>query len=133
MISVGYVCNKAILYFWCLGLLQIHRMIRPTHQFSFEKGVDYGKYGFERLVYVLSEKIGISELHIAYIFSAVFVAGMVGFLIVNRPGKADITGEVTIEKEKKELYYLRLAFSLFVGILPMLGLVEYVLPVNWGA
>lgn len=133
LISIGYVINKAILYYWCFGLLQIHRMIMPTHQFSFEDGVDYGKYGLERLVYMLSEKIGISEIHIAYIFSALFVTAMVMFLVVNRPKKDVMAGEVVIEKEEKQWYYLRLVFSVFVGILPMIGLVEYMLPVNWGA
>lgn len=133
LISVGFVINKAILYYWCFGLLQIQRMISPTHQFSFEEGVDYGKYGLERVIYMLSEKSGISEIHIAYIFSALFVAAIISFLVVNRPKKNALPGDIVIERTYFQWYYLRLAFSVFTGILPMIGLVEYVLPVNWGA
>lgn len=133
LISVGYVCNKAIMYYWCFGLLQIDRMIRPTYQFSFKDEIDYGKYGFERLVYCLSAKIRISEEHIAQVFGAMFVASMILFLVVNCPRKKSDSTEILIEKEQKEIFYLRLAFSVFVGLLPMIGLVEYALPVNWGA
>ena len=134
LISVGYVMNKAILYYWCFGMGQVERMVGPNYVFSYDRETtSVSKYGLERLVFLLSEQIGISEMNIAHMFSALFVVSVVIFLGYNRPLKAETSSEALGETEGfRKAMGLRFLFSLFVAILPMIGLLLYVSPVYWG-
>lgn len=134
LMSVGFVMNKAILYYWCFGMSQIERMVNPNYQFSYDpETTNIGKYGIERIFYKLSQKIEIDEVNMAHMFSVLFVVAFVAFLYCNRPEKNE---ESSIELGDTENFRLRMmwrfAFSLFVGILPMIGLLMYVSPFYWG-
>ena len=126
--------NKAILYYWCFGMSQIERMVNPNYQFSYDpETTNIGKYGIERIFYKLSQKIEIDEVNMAHMFSVLFVVAFVAFLYCNRPEKNE---ESSIELGDTENFRLRMmwrfAFSLFVGILPLIGLLMYVSPFYWG-
>lgn len=134
LMSVGYVMNKAILYSWCFGMAQIERMAGPNYQFSYDPETTHiGKYGLERLVYKLSQKVGIGEANIAHTFSALFVVSTIIFLYLNWPSKIEekecLIGDVEGVRKGMNLRFL---FSLFVGLLPMIGLLVYITPFYWG-
>lgn len=133
IISVGYVFNKAILYYWCFGMAQIERMVGPNYRFSYDpEEINIGKYGLESIIAKLSEKVGISETNIAHTFSALYVAGIVYFLYYNWPKRVSDEGEFLgdIQGYHKALI-MRFAFAIFVGIMPMIGLILYLTPYNW--
>lgn len=134
LMSVGFVLNKAILYPWGFGMGQIERMVGPNYVFSYDRETtNIGKYGFERLIFVLSEKIGISEQNIAHMFSALFVAAVVLFLYYNLPSRIEESEQYISETEGfRKAMGLRFLFSLFVAIMPMIGLLMYVSPYYWG-
>lgn len=133
LISIGYVINKAILYPWCFSMAQIERMAGPNYVFGYDReNTNISRYGLEGLVNKLSGKIGISENNIAHMFSALFVVAIAMFLYLNWPKK--------IEEEKnyigeidgfRKMMMIRFLFSLFVAILPMIGLLMYISPYSW--
>jgi len=133
LISAGYVFNKAILYSWCFSLAQIERMFGPNFRFNYDsEEINLGAYGLESIVSKLSEKIGIAENNIAHIFSALFIAGIVLFLYFNYPEKIT-DGEVSIgetEGIRKSMLW-RFLFTIFVGCLPIIGLLLYLSPYSW--
>lgn len=134
LISIGYVINKAILYPWCFGMGQIERMVGPNYVFGYDRETSNpGGYGLERLVFKLSEKIGIEETNIAQMFSALFVVAIVMFFYYNWPSKV-VESEQCIGETQgfRKGMVLRFLFALFVAILPMIGLLEYVSPFYWG-
>lgn len=134
LISIGYVINKAILYPWCFGMGQIERMVGPNYVFGYDRETSNpGGYGLERLVFKLSEKIGIEETNIAQMFSALFVVAIVMFFCYNWPSKVAESEQCIGETQGfRKGMALRFLFALFVAILPMIGLLEYVSPFYWG-
>ena len=134
LISVGYVINKAILYPWCFSMAQIERMVGPNYVFGYDReNTNISRYGLEGLVYKLSEKIGISENNIAHMFSALFVVASAMFLYLNWPTRMEKEEDYIGEKEGfRKAMLLRFLFSLFVAVLPIIGLLMYISPYNWG-
>lgn len=135
LISVGYVMNKAILYPWGFSMSQIERMIGPQYVFSYDKeNTNVARFGVEGLVYELSQKIGISEINIAHIFSSLFVVSLVIFLLLNRPNKIEKETTSIGETEGFRVSMrTRFFFSLFVAVMPIIGLLMYASPYDWGS
>lgn len=134
LISIGYVMNKAILYPWCFSMAQIERMVGPNYVFSYDReSTNTSRLGLAGLVGELSQAIGISENNIAHIFSALFVVSVVAFFVVNRPGKVEETVYIGEAEEFRSLMRGRFLFSLFVAILPIIGLLMYASPYDWGS
>ena len=127
--SIGYVLNKAITYYWTCNLNMIENMTMPQHTFSYgEDGLMGANYGFSYYIARLSEKIGISDVNIGYIFKAAAVAGLIMFLIWNYPGRKESTagGEERINyAEWHKWLFIRFAVSCLVGMLPMIGIIVY--------
>lgn len=134
VVSVGYVLNKVILYYWCFGMSQIENMLAPNYKFSYDaETVNTAEYGLERIFFKVCEIVGISEQNIAHTFGALFVVGMIMFLYFNFPRRINKKEEDIINGwETRKIMYWRFAFSLFVGCLPIVGLLMYLMPYNWG-
>lgn len=134
LISIGYVINKAILYPWCFSMAQIERMVGPNYVFGYDReNTNISRYGLEGLVYKLSEKIGISENNIAHMFSALFIVAITIFLYLNWPKKIEEEKNYIGETDGfRNTMMLRFLFSLFVAMLPMIGLLMYISPYSWG-
>lgn len=131
--SIGYVINKAILYPWCFSMAQIERMVGPNYVFDYDReSTNTARYGIEGLVFKLSEKIGISENNIAHMFSALFVVSIVLFLYLNWPGRIEDTkGNIGEKDGFRNSMVLRFLFTLFVAVMPMIGLLMYISPYSW--
>lgn len=135
LISIGFVMNKAILYPWGFGMAQIERMVGPQYVFSYDReNTNIARFGVEGLVYELSQMIGISETNIAHVFSALFVGSVVIFLLLNRPDKIEEDSVYIGETEGFRLsMWTRFFFSLFVAVMPIIGLLMYASPYDWGS
>lgn len=135
LISIGYVMNKAILYPWCFGMAQIERMVGPNYVFSYDReNTNTSRLGVEGLVYELSQKVGISENNIAHVFSALFVVSVVFFLVLNRPDKLEEKSVYIGDTEEfRTSVWTRFLFSLFVAVMPIIGLLMYASPYDWGS
>ena len=133
VISIGYVINKAILYYWCFGMSQIENMLAPNYKFSYDpESVITARYGLERIVFKVSQKVGISEENVAHTFGAMFVAGIILFLYFNFPKRVRKEGDIASGWEVRKTMYWRFAFTLFAGCLPVIGLMMYLMPYDWG-
>lgn len=124
--SLGFVLNKAIFYKWTCNLNLIEYMTMPQHTFSYALEEGGSAYGFSHYVARLGEKIGISEDNFAFLFKAAVVVGLIMFLIWNYPGRAkeDVDFKVDFAKRRQWLL-VRFGISCLVGMLPMVGLIQY--------
>ncbi len=129
--SLGYVLNKAIVYYWSCNLNLIDGMMMPQHKFSYasdEVGGD--KYGLSNYVIKLGYKIGINEDRFAFMFKAAVVGGLVMFLVWNYPGRKE-GGEGTKISinyvQRRKWLFTRFVISCLVGMLPMIGLIQYLI------
>lgn len=123
---IGYVLNKAIIYRWTCNLNMIDNMFWPQHEFSFGStettAMDYGlSYYLGRV----SDVTSISLDNISYLFKAAAVVGLVMFLIYNRPGRKNGQEGQGNYCERRKYVYTRFAISCLIGMLPMVGLIQY--------
>lgn len=127
MFAVGYVLNRALSYYWTCNLNMIENMMMPQHNFSYGSDeVSGSDYGFIYYINKLSEKTGISTINISYVFKAAVVTGLIMFLIWNYPGRKRSEPEVNSDYKQRRIWLLvRFVISCALGMLPMLGLVEY--------
>lgn len=130
--SVGYVLNKAVTYPWTCNLNLVDNMFMPQHRFSYgNPDVDGSSYGFSSVITRVSEVIGISDTHIGYIFKAAAVTGLIMFLVYNYPGRRVLEQENTQEnvdyRKRRQWLFYRFVVSCLVGMLPLVGLVVYLL------
>lgn len=128
--SIGYVLNKAIAYYWTCNLNMIENMTAPQHTFSYALEAGGSAYGLSHYVARLGDKIGISQDNFAYMFKAAVVAGLVMFLLWNYPGRKE-GGEgakISINYvQRRKWLFTRFVISCLVGMLPMIGLIQYLI------
>lgn len=127
--ALGFVLNKAITYYWTCNLNLIENMTMPQHRFSYaSEGASGSNYGFSSCVTRLSELISISDTNISYIFKAAAVVGLIMFMIWNYPGRKEegSAGAVNYLERRKWLF-TRFVISCMVGMLPMVGLIIYLM------
>ncbi|TCL59382.1 hypothetical protein EDD76_104119 [Kineothrix alysoides] len=125
--SVGFILNKAIGYYWTCNLNLVGNMLAPRHKFSFvDDNLSANDYGLSHYISILSEKVGIWESNIMKGFGAAVVVGLIYFLVLNYPRREE-SGEVVPHDYAKRRKWLtaRFAISCLVGILPMIGVIQY--------
>ena len=125
--SVGFVLNKAIGYYWTCNLNLIGNMMAPRHRFSFaDDNLCANDYGLSYYISKLSEKVGIWESNIMKVFGAAVVVGLIYFLILNYPGRKE-SGEAVLHNyaQRRKWLLARFAVSCLVGMLPTLGVIQY--------
>lgn len=126
--TVGYVLNKAIVYKWVCNLNMIDNMFWPQHEFSFgSPEVTATDYGLSYYLGRLSDITSISLDNISYLFKATAVVGLVMLLVYNRPGKEMLEEKTVNYWEWRKCIYMRFAISCLIGMLPMVGLIQYLM------
>lgn len=130
--SIGRLLNIAIMYYWTCNMNLIENMTMPQHKFSYGGDPDAtgNAYGLSSCITAVSDLIGISEIHISYIFKAAAVAGLIFFLIWNYPDRNQdavvMDGEDIDYVQRRKWVYTRLVISCAWGIVPLVGLIVYV-------
>ncbi len=125
--SCGYILNKAYGYFWTCNMNLIDNMFRPQHHFSFSsEDADASSYGLSHYLYILFQKVGIADYNIMRLGSGMVVAGVALFVIMNYywNKEGSITADLDYAQRRKWLT-VRFILSCLVGMLPMVGLMQY--------
>lgn len=126
--AIGYVLNKAIVYRWTSNLNMIDNMFWPQHEFSFGSPEDAAMdYGLSYYLGRISDATSISLDNISYLFKAAAVVGLVMLLIYNRPGRKNGEEGQVSYGERRKYVYTRFVISCLIGMLPMVGLIQYLM------
>lgn len=126
--AVGFVLNKAIIYRWTCNLNMIDNMFWPQHEFSFGSPEDVAMdYGLSYYLGRISDATSISLDNISYLFKAAAVVGLVMLLIYNRPGRKNGEEGQVSYGERRKYVYTRFVISCLIGMLPMVGLIQYLM------
>lgn len=124
--TAGYVLNKAIIYKWTCNLNMVQNMFWPQHDFSFaSEEVSAADYGLSYYLGKISDKTSISLDNISYLFKAAAVVGLVMLLVYNWPGRKKEEAAQTDYFERRKWVYTRFAISCIIGMMPMVGLIQY--------
>lgn len=124
--TAGYVLNKAIIYKWTCNLNMVQNMFWPQHEFSFgSEEASASDYGLSHYLSRISDKTAISLDNISYLFKAAAVVGLVMLLVYNWPGRKTEEAVQTDYFERRKWVYTRFAISCIIGMLPMVGLIQY--------